>query len=84
MAIEGRDNHWRLVRRHCVSVNSGRRLRSQIADLGVEVQRAHAVRALPTSKLHAALNPFNAIGFHFWDSSVCIDQTLDALVGCRK
>ncbi len=84
MAIEARDDHGGLMRRHRVSVDCGRRLGSQIAALSVEVQRAHAVRALPASKLHPALNPFYAISFHFRDSSVCIDQTLDALVGRRK
>lgn len=69
LTVVSRDNHRCLVRRRRMSINRCGRLRPQIAAFGGKLQRAHGVCALPAAKLHAALDPFDAIAFHFTNNS---------------
>ena len=67
-----------------VIINRGRGLGAEVAALGVEVQRADAVRALRASELHAALNALDSIGFHWLDCSRSGGGSGYALVGCLR
>jgi hypothetical protein len=42
------------------------------------------MRALLARELHAALDPFNSIGFHFKDCSRPRSKGVDAMVGQRR
>ena len=56
-----------------VTVDGGSGLRAQIAGFGIEIQRAYAMGAACAGKFHAALDAFDAIGFH---SLNCIFKTV--------
>lgn len=47
-----------------VSVDGGGGLGAQVTGFGVEIQGADAVGTLLARELHAALDAFDAIGFH--------------------
>lgn len=84
LTVECRNDHRRLVGRIGVGIDGGGRLGSEISHLGVKVQRADAMRALLARELHAALDPFNSIGFHFKDCSCPRSKGVDAMVGQRR
>jgi hypothetical protein len=63
-AVGGGNHHGFVVSFGGVLVHGGGGLGAEVSGFGVEVEGADAVRAMSTDESHAALDPFDAIGFH--------------------
>jgi len=73
-----------VVRFGSVIIDHGCSLGAEVARLGVEVQRADAVRTLRAGELHAALDALDSVGFHYLNCSPSASGSGHALVGQRR
>jgi hypothetical protein len=67
-----------------MSVDGGCGLGAQVTGFGVEIKGADAVGTLLAGELHAALDAFDAIGFHFLNCRPQRTLSEDALVGHQR
>jgi hypothetical protein len=61
-------------------VDCGCGLSAEIADLGVEVQRADTVVAVRAGELHAVFDALNSVGFHCLNCIPALARSEKALV----
>jgi hypothetical protein len=67
-----------------MGVDGGGGLGAQVSGFSVEIQSADAVGTLLARELHAVLDAFDAIGFHFLNCMPYRGSDEDALVGQRR
>jgi hypothetical protein len=64
LTICGRNYHGLMVSLGRVKIDGGCSLSAEVSGLGIEIERADAMRTVNAGKLHAALDALDFVGFH--------------------